>query len=680
MFHAGHLQAEIGAVLEPLYEAASEFGKLHGIHEVQLTKLAGPDRQAMYQRLAELAEQRLYDQNKALDWWGAALVEDPRWEHALEESERLAGETGAWNDMVAAYTRRARAYARTRRSRRADAAPPRARLRVRAARRRARGRRRTSACSRSSRRTPTRSPRSIASTSTPAMYDDLAEILRRRIEVVQDPDEQLELYFRRGAIFSDALGDLEQALACYTAVLEQESRNRRALEAIESIHFRREDWKQLLETYEKLIDIADADAEMADIYARMARICSDALNEEERRSSCSVACSTFVVKSRRPSRPSRTSRRARASGKSSSRSSSARSRSPRMRIRFRSTSTSVASGKRSSAASATHSMRGSPPTASTATTSRRCARWRGCIAPRRRGTSCRQTIRRIIDVGQLSGAINENETIELYAQLGQLEGDVLGRVDEAVDAWRRVDRDRPDATSARSRPSRRCSSAKAAGRSRSTCSRSARSSSTTRSSAARRCCRPPSTWEEKVEDLTRAAQVYERVRAADPANATASRSPRSDLPPAVQVDRARRDPARALGARGPTSRSRSRILNQVAKIYESEIGDQESAFYVLQAAFKRDYSHDETANELERLATATNRWQELLDEYTNRVNELEREDRGSAADLWVKIGRWYARAPQPPRVRDPLGAAGAAHRPGSHRCARRHGRAAAQAR
>ena len=84
------------------------------------------------------------------------------------------------------------------------------------------------------------------------------------------------------------------------------------------------------------------------------------------------------------------------------------------------------------------------------------------------------------------------------------------------------------------------------------------------------------------------------------------------------------------------------LLNTVAKIYESEIGNQESAFYVLQAAFKRDYSHDQTAGELERLATATNRWQELLDEYTNRVNELEREDRGSAADLWVKIGRWYA--------------------------------------
>src|SRR6185436_19272357 len=85
------------------------------------------------------------------------------------------------------------------------------------------------------------------------MYDDLAEILRRRIEVVQDPDEQIELYFRRGAIFSDALGDLDESLACYTAVLDQESRNRKALEAIEAIHFRREAWLKLFETYEKLI-------------------------------------------------------------------------------------------------------------------------------------------------------------------------------------------------------------------------------------------------------------------------------------------------------------------------------------------------------------------------------------------------------------------------------------------
>src|SRR5258706_15664497 len=99
MFHAGHLQLEIGVVLEPLYEAVAEYGKLHSIHEVQLSKLSGPDRQAMYQRLAELAEGKLYDQPRAFHWWSEALVEDPRWEHALEESERLANATRAGGDQ-----------------------------------------------------------------------------------------------------------------------------------------------------------------------------------------------------------------------------------------------------------------------------------------------------------------------------------------------------------------------------------------------------------------------------------------------------------------------------------------------------------------------------------------------------------------------------------------------------
>ncbi|HEV7558226.1 MAG TPA: tetratricopeptide repeat protein, partial [Kofleriaceae bacterium] len=105
MFHAGHLQLEIAQVIEPLYEAAGQFDKLHAIYEVELGKLAGPDRQAMYQRLAELAETKLFDQQRAFHWWSEALVEDPRWDHALEESERLAGETGGWDDMVGAYTR-----------------------------------------------------------------------------------------------------------------------------------------------------------------------------------------------------------------------------------------------------------------------------------------------------------------------------------------------------------------------------------------------------------------------------------------------------------------------------------------------------------------------------------------------------------------------------------------------
>ena len=49
-----------------------------------------------------------------------------------------------------------------------------------------------------------------------------------------------------------------------------------------------------------------------------------------------------------------------------------------------------------------------------------------------------QTIRRLIEVGQLQDAIDEQETIDLYAQLGELEGDVRGRAADAIDAWRAV--------------------------------------------------------------------------------------------------------------------------------------------------------------------------------------------------------------------------------------------------
>ncbi|NVB84939.1 MAG: tetratricopeptide repeat protein [Kofleriaceae bacterium] len=638
MFHAGHLQMEIAAVLEPLYEAASEFGKLHGIHEVQLTKLAGPDRQAMYQRLAELAETRLYDENKALDWWAAAIVEDPRWDRAVEEAERLAGSTGAWNDMVTAYTgalektqdKDIRRHTLLRLARvhefelhdAANAVTTHLRvLEIEA-----------------------KDPDALAALDrlylNAAMYDDLVEILRRRIEVVQDPDEQLELYFRRGALFSEALGDLEQALKCYSSVLEQESRNRRALEAIESIHFRREDWKQLLDTYEKLIDTADTDTEMADIYARMARICSDALNEEGR--AIELLGRVLDIRGEEPQALQALADLTTRQGKWEE----------LVEIVERQIAVAPDSeqiplykhlgrvweeklGRERNALDAW--LAADRIDGNDLETLRSLARlYRSTQA----WDELSQTIRRIIDVGQLSGQIGEDETIELYAQLGQLEGDVLGRVDEAVDAWRRVIAIDPSDFRALAaletlfvREGRWEESIDVLEKRAMVLEDEAQRRETLLQAAA--------TWEEKVEDLTRAAQVYERVRASDPANATASDRLEAIYRQQYKWTELVEILLERSELRG-TNEEQIGILNQVAKIYESEIGDQESAFYVLQAAFKRDYSHDETALELERLATATNRWQELLDEYTNRVNELEREDRGSAADLWVKIGRWYA--------------------------------------
>ncbi|HEX4416333.1 MAG TPA: tetratricopeptide repeat protein [Kofleriaceae bacterium] len=643
MFHAGHLQVEIGQVVEPLYEAAGEYHKLHGIHEVMLGKLSGADRAAMYQRLAELAEGKLYDQPKAFHWWSEALVEDPRWDHALEESERLAGSTAAWDEMVAAY---ARALERTR-----DKDIQRQTL-LRMARVHEFELHDAARAVETHLRVlelEAKDGDALAALDRlylgAGMYDDLAEILRRRIEVIQGTDEQVELYFRRGEIFADALGDLDQALACYVAVLDQESRNRRALESIEAIHFRRQVWPKLYETYEKLIDVADGDEEMASIYARMARISSEALLTAGFGEDKAIELWNRVLDIR-----GEDVQALQALGELCTRRERweelveiierqiAATQGEQDQIKLYKQLGRVWEDKLSRERNALDAwLAADRLDGQDLETLRSLAR---LYRSTQSWDELSQTLRRIIEVGQVTDAIDENETIELYAQLGQLEGEVLGRVDDAVEAWRRVIAIDPSDFRALAALETLFTRE---GRWEEAIDVLEKRALVLDDELQRRdtLLQAASTWEEKVEDLTRAAEVYERVRASDPSNTTAS-----DRLDAIYTQQYKwAELVEVLLERSelrPSVEEQIQILNRVARIYESEIGDQESAFYVLQAAFKRDYAHDQTANELERLASATNRWQELLDEYTNRVNELEAEDRGSAADLWVKIGRWYA--------------------------------------
>ncbi|HPH68575.1 MAG TPA: tetratricopeptide repeat protein, partial [Kofleriaceae bacterium] len=250
-----------------------------------------------------------------------------------------------------------------------------------------------------------------------------------------------------------------------------------------------------------------------------------------------------------------------------------------------------------------------------------------------------QTLRRILELGAVTGQVSEEESIELYAQLGQLEGDILGRVDDAVRAWRQVVALDPADFRALAaletlftREGRWEEAIEVMEKRALVLDDEGQRRDTLLQAAA--------TWEEKVENPVNAALVYERVRQNEPANVVAS-----DRLEAIYRESHRwQELVEVLLERADLrtdTQEQIRTLNEVAHIYETELNDQESAFVVLQAAFKRDYANEQTAVQLERLATATNRWQELLDEYTNRVNELEREDRSAAADLWVKIGRWY---------------------------------------
>ena len=639
LFLEGHHEIEIASILEPLYLDAGEFEKLHKIYQVQLGKLADPaDRVAMYQRLAELAEDKLLDQSRSFSWWGEALCEDASSALAAEQVERLARETASWPELVNVYTRVLERHTQKELQRQTLLRLARvydAELRDAA-----------SAVETYLRVLEIDEKDSDALAAldrlygAAGMYDELVEILRRRIEVTLDGDEIVAMQLRRGEIFAEALGDFESALACYEQILEQDTRNRAALEAEEAIFFRREDWKRLHEVYEKLVDVADGEPEMADLYARQARIASDALGDEER----SIDMWGRVLDIRGED-PAALAALADLYGRRNMWDELVEiierqvnvARDDRERVVLYKRLGRVWAdklGRERNALDAWLRAQELQPTdletlQALSVLYRATQSWE----------ELSQTLRRIIDVGQVNGEVSEQDMIELFAQLGQLEGDLLGRVNEAVDAWRKVlVLDPTDFRSLNALEQLFIREARWEECIEVLESRAAALEDPT--SRIDTLLQAAAIWDEKVDDKEQAAGLYERVRGSDPGNRMASER-LEDIYRAQykweQLNEVMLE--RVEHTENPSERIR--ILQTVARVYEEELGDQESSFVVLQAAFREDYAQEDTARELERLATAAGKWEDLISEYTQMVQGLERDERDKACDLWVKIGRWY---------------------------------------
>jgi golgin subfamily B member 1 len=639
LFADGQFQVEIGGILEPLYRDAAEWEKLHKVHEVQLGKLAEPgDRQAMFQRLAELAESRLGDGFRAFRWWAQAFGEEPRSERLVEELERLAGLIGDWEDLVAVYgdvlgrrsekdiqrsvlLRLARVYDLELRN---PQAAEETYLRVLGL--------------------DNKDPDALEALDriyeTSGMYPELAEILRRRIDITLGTEELVKLHFRLGHISSEVLGDLDAAVGSYDKILDQDSRNRQALESLERIYFRREEWQKLYGIYEKLVDTARGDVEMADVYARMAKIAAEVLGQDDEatdlwgrvidlRGEDPIALSALAdLHERREMWRELVDilERQVMVGET-----------PADKVpvykRLGWVWKERLGRERNSLEAWLQAYELAPSDLETlralANLYRSTQSWEELST----------TLGRLLEVGQVSGEVEEREIVELYAQLGQLEGEVLGRTNLAVEAWQRVLALEP-------RDFRALGALEGLftreGRWEEAIDVLEKKAAVLEDPAQQLevLLQAASTWEERVGDKASAAQVYERVRSADPGNAIASAQLEAIYREQYQWDRL----SEVLLERVEHTTdhvARIGLFQQVAKIYEEEMADQEGAFVVLQAAFKEDYAYESTARELERLATAAGKWEELLADYSTVVAELESDQPGKAADLWVKIARWY---------------------------------------
>jgi golgin subfamily B member 1 len=84
---------------------------------------------------------------------------------------------------------------------------------------------------------------------------------------------------------------------------------------------------------------------------------------------------------------------------------------------------------------------------------------------------------------------------------------------------------------------------------------------------------------------------------------------------------------------------RARLLRELARMYETEVGDLPRAFTALTAALRVDPADTSAVDEAERLAEDTDGWAELVGDVAEVAGEIE--DPEVASRYFTRLGRWY---------------------------------------
>ncbi|MBO6939656.1 MAG: tetratricopeptide repeat protein [Deltaproteobacteria bacterium] len=282
LFAEGVRPLQVGEILEPLYRMQEAWDRLLNVHEVQLNYQPDAyERVSMMHRIAEIAEERAMDHERAFVWMQRALLEDPTHDHTLGEVERLGQMLDGWPQLASTYADAAQGA--TEPQVRADIGKRLARVyeeeigdiaKAEEAHRFVLG------------ATP-HDEQSLESLdriyAENGAHEALATVLRRRIEGGDIPADQVDWSFRLGRILADDLQRTDEAIAVYQKVLaDLEPEHAESIKALQDIYTRKEDWPNLLAAFEKELDVVFGDSNRADVLAKMARLSSDHLGDTEK--------------------------------------------------------------------------------------------------------------------------------------------------------------------------------------------------------------------------------------------------------------------------------------------------------------------------------------------------------------------------------------------------------------
>ncbi|MDP9149499.1 MAG: tetratricopeptide repeat protein, partial [Myxococcota bacterium] len=264
-------ELNIADLLEPLYRRTGDWQKVIGVHEVQVRHSEdGGRRVELLLQIAQLYEDSAADLGAAFATLARALKEDPSSEATQQQLDRVARSTGRFVDLAQVFEGLA-----------VDVDDPAlaSALYVTSARVQENDLANVDRAIALYRKVLEIDPLSLPAAEalerlfrTSERYQDLATILQRKAEILEEPADKKEALFQAAAIEEDLLGRPEVAIAAYNTVLEIDSDDLRAIDALIRRYLDLSRWQDLLAVYARKADLVGGVDEKKSIYYQVGAV------------------------------------------------------------------------------------------------------------------------------------------------------------------------------------------------------------------------------------------------------------------------------------------------------------------------------------------------------------------------------------------------------------------------
>lgn len=280
MFDEGKHLDQILEILEPIYQESGAYSDLATIYEASLVAIEDPDhRKETLLKLAEVWAQNLGEGVTALGWFGKALELDPGDEVLEMQIDELAASVSAWESLLSIQLTAAQACDNNERK---IALWHKA---VQSARDRIGDYEKAEAICKWI--LELNDSDALALADLDRMYlsqgrdADLLAILKREVEVAEYDDDKIKFLMRAGTLQRDKLDDLEGAIESFAHVVRIDEMQLQALTALADLYDMRNDFEPLFRTLSLLSDMAQTGEERAALQRRLAIIAEEKLGRKD---------------------------------------------------------------------------------------------------------------------------------------------------------------------------------------------------------------------------------------------------------------------------------------------------------------------------------------------------------------------------------------------------------------